>query len=485
MAPRAALHGSCRLAALTADVTNRRLGADLATTKPSPGRWSSARGGAGMTVNSRELIERAYARLQHNHEVIEGAWDESAWVDLDASAPGRARVRGAPVLDGLLRTIRLADAAGCGSTQLFAGFAGSGKTSLLLQLGGRLRELGLPVIGVDVIGPNTAPLHRSVEALLLAMAVAIGEAVAPHQPPGHGTLRAWSSLLARLRAALAGVDPEIAGQLDLGWLKVHLRPDAGFHQQLVQALARRQGPVLEGFRQFLADVVASFPGARPVFLLDGLEKVHVMGPSQLEGYRTYAEIFLFHREVLALDDAHAVYVVPPQLFVAAPQLQNEYDFAQLNCVRVSPPPPHRRDERDQQGCAALVEVLRARVEGLDALLEAPAAEAMAFASGGHLRTLLRLAAAVLTRYFDEADVFPLSQARVEEAIAEHGLYMRSAARMHAAALRPILSEGRVDALDETQRSGLLDALRLQLALSYRNGDVWYDVHPLARPALEE
>ncbi|MCB9738906.1 MAG: hypothetical protein H6747_06530 [Deltaproteobacteria bacterium] len=449
-----------------------------------------------MKKSPEDLVHEAWATLQHDRERIDGASSSENWVDLDAprmrdsSEPTGARgrqvlIRGQPALAALESQIRFATRAGTDSAQLLAGFRGSGKTTILLQLRQALsREF--PVIAVDALGYHDGTGPVTIETLLVTLAVAVGEQGAALQVKGAETLGAWTSFLGRIRAALEKVDAELSGEVDLKWLKVNLRGGATFHDRLAGALARQRGDVFHAFEAFFAELIASFGTARPVLLIDGLEKLHQLVDKTAAAYRRFADFFVQYGEVLSIAGAHVVYVVPPQTFVVAPQLRSMFHLVQLSCVRVSPPPPRAVDAVDGIGCDALVEVLARRID-VAALFDPDAQRAIAFASGGHLRNLLAIAADVLMKGSKNAAgefELPIPLHRSEDAIENHGMFTRQAARANAGILRAINADGDVTRLDSGQIDDLLVAQDLELVLTYCNGDFWYDVNPLVRATLE-
>ena len=95
-------------------------------------------------------------------------------------------------------------------------------------------------------------------------------------------------------------------------------------------------------------------------------------------------------------------------------------------------------------------------------------------SGGHLRDLLRLVAEVLRR----AETVPVSEDTVQSAIDQLRTEFLPIADEDARWLSEISKTHRT-ALDSVQNLPTLARfLDTHLALCYRNGDEWYDIHPL-------
>ena len=124
------------------------------------------------------------------------------------------------------------------------------------------------------------------------------------------------------------------------------------------------------------------------------------------------------------------------------------------------------------------------------MLQAAALDELAAHSGGDLREyFIRFMQACLSRAYEYLDDLPLppDHAAIQETIAEaRGDYRRAVfgedlpllVKVHRD--QDIALDSRADELPRIAR--MFD---IRAVLSYRNGDEWYDVHPLLLPAIEE
>ncbi|MGH2708818.1 MAG: hypothetical protein ACRDJF_01240 [Actinomycetota bacterium] len=101
---------------------------------------------------------------------------------------------------------------------------------------------------------------------------------------------------------------------------------------------------------------------------------------------------------------------------------------------------------------------------------------LVLASGGHLRDLLGIISELLRR----ADHLPVDDSAVEESIGQVRSEFLPIADEDAAWLRRIAETGEASLGSIELLPQLARFLDTRLVLCYRNGNDWYDVHPLIR-----
>lgn len=107
-----------------------------------------------------------------------------------------------------------------------------------------------------------------------------------------------------------------------------------------------------------------------------------------------------------------------------------------------------------------------------------------FASGGHLRTLFAILKELILILNARGAPLPASTELVDEAIGKVAFGFSSITREDAELLRRIdgSADGAIEpASDEIQRLARL--LRQHMVLAHLNGQLWFEVHPLARRGL--
>jgi hypothetical protein len=141
-------------------------------------------------------------------------------------------------------------------------------------------------------------------------------------------------------------------------------------------------------------------------------------------------------------------------------------------------------KKDGSECAAgidaLKKVITARGDWMRLLGTPERLHSLIMSSGGHLRDLLRILAEIIRR----ADRLPVSDHSIESAVNQIKNESLPIADQDAVWLARIASTNRASLAVASQLPDLARFLDTHLVLCYRNGDEWYDVHPLIREEVE-
>ena len=390
-------------------------------------------------------------------------------VDLDG-AWGDVPVRGIQWSTTLAMPI---EGSAAPSRQLVAAFPGSGVSTELLRLAGRLRDPARANVIVaraeaGQISDLMSPIDIADVLLLVAAAAHQAVALEMHARPPEVSRRVRSFLPETL------ILPSDEG---LTWSRLlsEIRLEAGFRD-------RFRSSISAGFSRFVACVRDELTALRDLarglgrsglmVMVDSLEKLSGSIDTRTEILASAERVFAADAEYLDLP-VHTLYAVPPALLL---RLRG---VPVLPVLRVL-----GRDERiDEAGLRAARAMVRARVpdEMLGELLGASALEErvrrMIERTAGLPRDLVKLLQRVVARA-------PRDEAMFEQLLGEVGeiparlLFERSypsLARVHATgALPPVGPPTGVD-------RELDLALEVGAVLPYRDGrGVWFDVVPAVR-----
>jgi hypothetical protein len=374
------------------------------------------------------------------------------------------------------------------SLSLFSGFRGSGKTTELFRLRKNLEDAGYVVIYADALDYVNTSSPIEISDLLIILAGAFSDALA-EMGSGIASENYWTRLvnwLTRTQVDVKELGLKVEGGTGAAKagadLKLELRMAPTFRQKLAAALSGRIGEMHKEVMLFFEDGVKAVrkvrgDDVRIVFLFDSLEQIR--GSLSNEGEVTHSVELLFsnHLRKLELPYIHAVYTVPPWLKFVLPGA----DIVVLPCLRLwlndarrSPCPP---------GIAALRSLVTKRfsASGLERFFGPnpfTKAERLLDLCGGHFRDLLLL----LRETVLLADSLPVDGATLEAAIL----------RVRSNFLPISLDDAQWLAQIEKERATLLKTrepaeisrltrfLDTHVVLYLRNGDEWYDVHPLIR-----
>jgi hypothetical protein len=372
-----------------------------------------------------------------------------------------------------------------GSCQLFSGFSGTGKSSELRGLKHSLEKKGYVVLLADASEYLNLRRPLTITELLIVVAAAFGEAADAHAGAKLSKTRYLDRFL-----EFVNKDVELtsiglpAGVSDL---KLGISTSQPFWMQARDRLAASIGRLrnhAHGYVKEIADKLrlqtASARGV--VFIFDSLEKIRSTRPDDFSAViESVAEVFVNQAELLHFP-CHMVYTIPP--YVRHLELGTLYTQVTevLPAIRV-----HERQSTNAYppGVDALCEVVRrripvARIFGDDETL----LRRLAMMSGGHVRLLLTFVRDALQR--TRRSGLPVSTLVVERVLQRHREDAeRNLWSERLPLLRDILAYGELPGMSRSQLPVLASLLDDFTVLCYRNGDGWYDVHPLVRDKLAE
>ena len=405
--------------------------------------------------------------------------DEPITPDDERYHAGVAGLRGEDHIAPMLDCIELADGASC---QLFSGYIGTGKSTELLRLRSMLEARGYDVLYRSADAYHDLGHELEIEALLVLIAGAFGEATG--QIVGQDVLKNgyWSRFRKFLdREVTLTTGAKVSGadlKLELG----HGRP---LWLKIKDALASSIGKLQQDAHAFVLQCVEHLRQRRPdskgvVFIFDSLERLR--GPE--DRFRAIMDsalrVFDQYSDFLRLPNCHTIYTVPPYLEFLSRATANRYDRPLTVLPSIKVLAPGAEVVAHQPGVDQLVALVGKRIEieqvfgGRIDLLEK-----LVVHSGGHLKELLRMLGELLLDARraglppDESDVDKVLnrfRERARRSIRAEGLPLLELVRTTS-------SLDRIGQHDLPLLAHYMDQL---LVLSYENGERWYQVHPLVR-----
>ncbi len=378
---------------------------------------------------------------------------------------------------------------GIQSTQLFSGFRGTGKSTELRRLQRDLRAAGYVVVLVDIDQYLNTSAPIDISDFLMFLAGSFGDGLV-----ADGTLDAsqvhggfWEklgALVARLdieeATFAAKFQPQVAASRagEIGAeVKVGLKEDTTLRARMQRAFAGHVGALVRDVREFIQRSVERLREVRGaetevVLLVDSIEHIRGNSIKAPEVAASLENLFVDHADKLRFPDLHVVCTVPPWLKVRCPKLGDLYDgFPMLPAIRV-----HTKTEGApfQPGLQAIEAVVARRGDWSRLLGARARLEAIITKSGGHLRDVLYMLREIILR----VDSLPAGEHAVHSALAQVKNDMLPIADEHAEWMAQIIRTQRASLALASQLPDLARFLDTHQVLGYRNGDEWYDVHPL-------
>jgi hypothetical protein len=385
------------------------------------------------------------------------------------------------------------------SVQLFSGFRGSGKSTELRRLRKHLLESGnYKVVLVDIEDYINLSQPVDVSDFLMALTGSFGDALHEAKylsgdPAAEDPWMRLSNFLTRTSitvpevsvgaSAGASTPDKILSAVASGGLKVALKSDPSFRQKLQERMAGHLGALVQEVQTYVQECVKkvkarSGQDTEVVLVVDSMEHLRGTYTNASATQDSVVNLFANHSEKLHFNHLHVIYTIPPYLKVLQPNLGTLYAPGGVQML-----PTLKVRERETRkpfnpGLATLQRMLSNRGDW-QRLLGAQAHETLeelSLLSGGHLRDFLRLIAEILRR----ADQLPVPRSTIDAAITQVRSEFLPIANEDAKWLDLIATSHTVELEKMDRLHDLARYLDTHLALCYRNGLEWYDIHPLVR-----
>jgi hypothetical protein len=381
----------------------------------------------------------------------------------------------------------LSDSAGA---YLFTGNRGTGKTTELLRLATILREYDCEVFYADMADYLTLTQRIEVSDFLISVLGAFSEKIAERFTDDPGR----PSFFERLRSFLSSNVQFTEIKVPAGWVefKAALQQNPTFKEQLQEKTRGVVEQLVKQARDFALEAAQyvrrqrADPDRKIVLIVDSVERLRGVGDSDdiREVFKSAETLFSSHADKLRFTALNIIYTVPPYLSALAGALGSVYAGGRiyaLPSVHIyecrpalgEKPAPH------EEGLAKLREVVEKRFPRWRDFFTEAQLERLAQHSGGDLRDYLRMMRLAVARLLQSGQL-PVPAALITDAENAVRGDMLPIADDDRDWLRKIMASHKPElpSLD-----ALPDFARLQegkYLLHYRNGEDWYDVHPLLR-----
>ena len=366
------------------------------------------------------------------------------------------------------------------SVGLFSGYRGAGKSTELRRLKRQLEESGHLVFLCDMEDYLNLSTPVDVSDFLMAVSGSFDDAIRANEDVADP---ADETFFEGLKAFFGGLElKELSVGTSVGGasLKASLKSDPTFKERLQKNMAGHLGSLVDHVRLFCRSRVAGLRehtgdlNKQVVLLLDSVE--HIRGSlANAEKVQSSVEtLFADHAEKLRIPGMHLIYTVPPYLKVRYPNIGQLYDEGGLEVL-----PSFKLHEQDGTSIPAAYdafeEVVRKRGDWRRLLGDDRAVlDNLVRNSGGHLRDLLRLLRDVALR----ARTLPVPESAVETTINQIRSEFLPIANDDAQWLAEVARTHQAELQSLDRLPSLARFFDTHLVLCYRNGEEWYDVHPL-------
>ena len=429
-----------------------------------------------MTLDDRAFLKAFFQ--QTNDQPLTP--DDPRYVPLYENAD----IAGFDPVESLARTVEWTSGE---SVQLLSGFRGTGKSTELRRLRKRLEQSNYTVLLCDIEDHLNLSTPVDVSDFLLAISGAFGEELDRRRLLRDSLVERWTERLSGLLKGIRLEESEVgvASHGVSAKVKLSLRNDPSFKKRVQEHMAGRLGTLVDEVRDFFSNCIESLAKATTnrreiVLLLDSIEHIRGTTVNADDVHSSVETLFVSHADRLKLPGVHVVYTVPPYLKVRFNNLGALYEPGGVQML----PAFKLRDQNGthlEDNYSAIEKVVGKRGEWQKLLPSRDSLYRLIRYSGGHLRDLLRLVAEVLRR----AETLPVPSSTVQSAIDQLRTEFLPIADDDARWLFEIGKSHRPALNNIDDLPTLARFLDTHLALCYRNGEEWYDVHPLIAEHVEQ
>lgn len=375
---------------------------------------------------------------------------------------------------------------GVESRQLFSGYRGSGKTTELLRLKKALEEQNYRVYYANALDYLNPALPVDITDFLILLAGAFSDSVREAGGIDVAGQSYWTRFWHYLNTTQVKLDGfDLSLFKDAAKLKASLKDVPSFRQRLQETMSLRLSELEAQVKTFFEDyrkaIGERFANSGVVFLFDNLEQLRGNALSQeREVLASVEKLFSQHLDRLCVPYFHMVYTVPPWLRFAIPGLAMEI----LPSIVQWKNNPEHTPNHDGDQCLLKVICRRFGTGGLERFFGSEdAALPLVRSCGGSIRDLLYLLRETIVR----AGSLPVSWETIETTIRNLRNSLRVVSTEEALWLARI-ARNRTPELPDISSASIFEFTRFvdtHLVLFLRNGEEWYDVHPLLREHVEQ
>jgi len=386
----------------------------------------------------------------------------------------------------LVRDITYADD---DSVNLLSGQRGSGKSTELHRLRRLLETKGYVVFLCDM--QNYINLYFPIEItdFLISIMLALNETIREKYGKdfakrGYG--ERLKNFLIETKIRFEGID--FTGNNGDAPFKFALQQDPTIKQRLQNALRGHVTKVVQQAHDFSQDIMKfvrqqTDDDQKIVLLIDSVEQIRGVGENAKSVHDSVGNLFSYHSDKLHLKNFHTVYTVPPYL----PPLANLGRFLDSAIIRsIDNVHVFQQDGApDPNGVTVMENIIQRRFSNWQQIFSHAQLQNMILATGGDLRDFFRLLKALLVKVPLQGDkpILPIKDKVIENAKSDLRRNMLPIPEDDKIWLQKIATtkQTKLQSIDELPRlARFFDNYFVQ---THRNGNYWYDIHPLLKDVI--
>lgn len=378
-----------------------------------------------------------------------------------------------------------------GRAYLFTGQRGTGKTTELYRLKEQLESEQCQVFYVDIgeflLLTDRVEITDFLTSMLGGWSQAISNELGADVLHEGYLTRFWNFLQSEVKVEGLELGTEAAG-IEAN-LKLALQTDPTFKRTIRDKARGYTSRFIQHARAFAKDAVTRLRAKigserRIVIIVDSFERIRGTGDEAEAVFASVAEMFGQQPDSLRFEGVQIVYTVPPWLLAMSGALGAYYGGSTVFALSSLHLFKARTRAVEAGGLDLMRQIVAKRYPEWEQILPRTILESFATSAGGDLRDYFRLIKVALgkasTRSRVERKSVPIDEKMAEETCASVRREMLPIAEEDLKWLRKI-AQTKEPCLPEIKKLPVLARFfDSKLVLNYRNGDDWYDVHPLVR-----
>lgn len=372
------------------------------------------------------------------------------------------------------------------SVNLLSGQRGSGKSTELRRLRKKLTDKGCVVLLCDMRDYLNLTQPLEITDFFISLMVSVNLEAQVVLGKDFGKKSYWDRLITFLNQEVKIGDLKLEGNIGGGKIGISasLKDDPTFKARLQEHLRGHVFKVVKQAHDFAMEIVqwirdeVGDPNQKVVLLIDSMEQIRGVGKQASEVYQSVENLFSAHADKLDIPLLHVVYTIPPYLTTLAPNLGRILGGNSACNL----PSVHIRDRAgtpDPTGLAIMRSILHRRYPSYQEIFPDSQVDRMALVTGGDFRNFFRLLRDALVKASGTL-ALPVPDRIVTDAENHLLRDMLPIAEDDREWLKKIGESKAPKLPSDSELSRLARFFDTHLVLNYRNGEDWYDVHPLLR-----
>lgn len=369
-----------------------------------------------------------------------------------------------------------------GGTYLFTGQRGTGKSTELRRLRKILRDAGCTVFLLNMTDYVNETQPIEIGDFLISLMGALSDRVERDigaQPAQRGY---WERLGDFLRTDVS------LKEIDLSVVKASLKEDVTIKERIQNAARGHVARLRDGARSFSREVLAlvreklNDPQRKVVIVADSLERLRgVSAETARRVFDSAVLLFSGNAENLQFPGLHVVYSVPPYLSALTANLGGLYGgrlYALASAHLFERPRAGARRQISVDGLVLMLRLVEMRYAPWREVFSEAGLRRLAVSSGGDIRDFFGMISACLVKARSPALALPVEDELIDRVAIDMRREMLPIANDDKDWLKKIASNNEPNLESVERLSTLARYFDERLVLNYRNGEDWYDVHPL-------